>query len=280
MNIFKSRFSPSLSLQLSLVFGILFFITSWSHSQNLDVPYVPTPKAVVERMLDLAHVQPSDYVIDLGAGDGRIVIAAAKRGASAHGIDLDPQRIKEARQNASDAGVNNKVIFKQENIFDTDFSRASVITMYLLPTVNKKLRTKLLNKLEPGTRIVSHSFDMGEWKADKEVTVSDGNRTHEIYYWVIPAKVTGSWHWSADGKKFNMDIKQNYQEISVNMSEENGTAYDIEETILQGKRIMVRAVNGTHTYILNGKVEGNKIKGIIQNHNNTENSFTLWEASL
>lgn len=277
---FKSKFFPTLYLQLALVTTILFVETSRALSQNLDVPYVPTPKTVVERMLDLAHVQPSDYIIDLGSGDGRIVIAAAKRGATAHGIDLDPQRIREARQNASEAEVNNQVMFKQENIFDTDFSRASVITMYLLPSINKRLRADLLDKLEPGTRIVSHSFDMGEWKADREVTVNDGNRSHQIYYWIIPANVAGSWHWSADGKTFNMNVQQNYQDISVHLSDADGTAYDVEEAILQGKRIKVRATNGTHTYILNGKVADNKIKGIMQNHNNDENSFSLWEASL
>lgn len=173
-----------ISFQLLVFSGLLFAYSTPAMSQDLDVPYVPTPNDVVERMLDMVDVQPSDYVIDLGSGDGRIVIAAAKRGANGHGIDLDPKRIAEAKENASKAGVNDQIMFMQQNIFETDFSEASVVTMYLLPSVNQKLRPVLLDKLQPGTKIVSHSFDMGDWKPDKEEVVKsdDGSGTHEIYY--------------------------------------------------------------------------------------------------
>jgi ribosomal protein L11 methylase PrmA len=133
---------------------------SCADAQELDVPYVSTPHSVVEEMLDVANVGTDDYVIDLGCGDGRIVIAAAERGAYGHGIDLDPERIREARKNAKAAGVQDKVMFLQEDLFKTDFSRANVITMYLLSSVNLKLRPILLERLEPGTKIVSHNFDM------------------------------------------------------------------------------------------------------------------------
>ncbi len=148
-----------------------------------DVVYVPTPEPVVNEMLRLANVQSNDIVYDLGSGDGRIVITAAKqRGARGIGIDINPQRIREANENAQKAGVTDKVEFRQQDLFQTDFSDATVVTLYLLPELNVKLRPKLLSQLRPGTRIVSHAFDMGDWKPEKVVEV-DG-RT--VYYWVVP----------------------------------------------------------------------------------------------
>lgn len=150
---------------------------------ELNVPYVPTPQAVVDKMLEIANVTGDDYVIDLGSGDGRIPITAAKRfGSKAMGVDLDPIRIQEAKANAVNARVTDKVEFKEQDLFKTDFSKASVLTMYLLPTVNMELRPRILSELKPGTRVVSHSFDMGDWKPDKQVEV-DG-RT--IYLWIVP----------------------------------------------------------------------------------------------
>ena len=150
-----------------------------------DVPFVPTPERVVEKMLEVAKVGPRDVVYDLGSGDGRIVIAAAKKhGARAVGIDIDPERIKEARDNARRAGVSDRVEFRQEDLFKADFREATVVTMYLLTGVNQKLRPKLLAELKPGTRIVSHAFDMGDWKP--EVTAKVGTST--VYYWVVPPR--------------------------------------------------------------------------------------------
>jgi SAM-dependent methyltransferase len=148
-----------------------------------DVVYVPTPVPVVNEMLRLANVKPNDVVYDLGSGDGRIVIAAAQeRGASGIGIDINPERIREANRNAQKAGVTDRVQFRQQDLFQTDFSKATVVTLYLLPELNVKLRPKLLRELKPGTRIVSHAFDMGDWKPQQVVEV-DG-RT--VYYWVVP----------------------------------------------------------------------------------------------
>ncbi|MCL4640418.1 MAG: class I SAM-dependent methyltransferase, partial [Olivibacter sp.] len=147
-----------------------------------DVPYVPTKQEVVEAMLTLANVGPNDMLYDLGCGDGRIVVTAAKKfGAKAVGIDIDPERIQEARENAQKAAVENKVAFLQQDLFKADFSKASVVSLYLLPSVNIKLRPKLL-QLKPGTRVVSHAFDMGDWKPDKQMVV--GNST--IYLWTVP----------------------------------------------------------------------------------------------
>lgn len=281
---YLSKLDNRLALLASTVFALcsLVFTNPKSvNSQDLDVPYVPTPHDVVERMLDLADIQPSDYVIDLGSGDGRIVIAAAKRGASGHGIDLDPERIAEARENATKAGVSEQLMFMEQNIFDTDFSEASVITMYLLPSINKRLRPELLDKLQPGTEVVSHDFDMGDWKADKKEVVQSGNSgsEHEVYYWVVPAKVKGTWQWSSNDTKFTMDLDQQFQEISVQLSDENGATYKIKKAELQGKRITIRAGNGNQQYILSGRVEGDKILGMMQHHNGENKTFSKWIAS-
>lgn len=273
--------SRTLLIQSFVVLGLLFITSVNSTAQDLDVPYVPTPDKVVERMLDVADVQPSDYVIDLGSGDGRIVIAAAKRGASGHGIDLDPERIAEARNNAAKEGVGDQVMFMEQNIFDTDFSEASVITMYLLTSINKKLRPKLLNTLQPGTKVVSHSFDMGEWEPDKEIVVSEdsGLQNHDVYYWVVPAKAGGTWKWSYNGTQFSMNVEQEFQEITVTLSNQNGTKFNIQKAKLQGKRISVRATNGDQNYILSGRVEGDRILGLMQSHDGDDKTFSTWDAT-
>jgi ribosomal protein L11 methylase PrmA len=150
-----------------------------------DVIYVPTPQEVVEAMLKVAKVGKNDVVYDLGCGDGRIVITAAKQyGARGVGIDIDPQRIQEARANVQSAGVGDRVQILEQDLFETDLSPATVVTLYLLPSLNLKLQPKLFKELKPGTRIVSHAFDMGDWKPEQELDV-DGRK---VYFWTIPAK--------------------------------------------------------------------------------------------
>ena len=147
-----------------------------------DVPYVPTPPDVVEAMLNLGGVKKGDIMYDLGCGDGRIVIMAAQKfGATGTGVDIDPERIKEAEENAKQAGVTGRVHFLQKNLFDADFHDATVVTLYLLPAINIKLRPKLLTELKVGTRIVSHQFDMGEWKPDKQVNMD----WRILYLWTV-----------------------------------------------------------------------------------------------
>jgi precorrin-6B methylase 2 len=172
------------------------FITTWfatfvmaqetaTATRTPDVPYVPTRQTVVDGMLKLAKVTKNDVLYDLGCGDGRIVITAAKQyGATGTGIDINPERIKEANKNAEAAKVTDKVKFVQGDLFETDFSKASVVTLYLLPAVNLKLRPILLKQLKPGTRIVSHAFDMGDWQPEQKVEV-DGST---IYFWTVPQK--------------------------------------------------------------------------------------------
>lgn len=155
------------------------------HPDSLDVPYVPTPQSVVDKMLDIAKVTGEDYLIDLGSGDGRIPIAAAKRfGTKGLGVEIDPARVHEAKVNAVNARVKDKVEFRKQDLFETDLSQATVLTMYLLPRVNLQLRPRILNTLKPGTRVVSHSFDMGDWKPDQKITV-DGRK---IYLWIVPER--------------------------------------------------------------------------------------------
>ncbi len=163
-------------------------LTAVAQAQVPEVPYVSTPDKVVEEMLRLASVGKNDVVYDLGCGDGRIVITAAQKyGASGVGVDVDPERIRESNENARKAGVTDRVKFLQQDLFETDLSQATVVTLYLLPDVNLRLRPKLLRELKPGTRIVSHAFDMGDWKPEKAVKVPGADRERTIYYWVVPS---------------------------------------------------------------------------------------------
>lgn len=217
----------------------------------LDVPYVPTPQPVVARMLEMANVGPDDYVVDLGSGDGRIAISAVKdRGAkAAYGIDLDPRRIDEAQANAKQAGVVDKVVFEQGDLFEKDIAEADVLTMYLLNTVNMRLRPVILDSLQPGTRVVSHAFSMGDWEPDRSDIV-EGAR---IYLWVVPAKIAGSWVIERENERFTVDLDQHFQEIS-------GTTEHQER--LRGR------LNGTEPrfevdgQLYVGQVEGDRIEPI------------------
>ncbi len=177
--------------------------------QGKDVIWVPTPQALVERMLDMAQVTPNDYVIDLGAGDGRTIITAAKRGARALGIEYNPDMVTLARRNAEQAGVSGSAQFIQGDIFKTDFSQADVLTLYLLPSLNLKLRPTIL-KMRPGTRVVSHAFTMHDWQPDQTGKVED--RT--AYLWIVPASVEGTWRLSASDGNSDSDelvLRQRFQ---------------------------------------------------------------------
>jgi len=175
-----------------------------------DVVWVPTSHALVEKMLDLAKVTPQDYVIDLGSGDGRTVIAAAKRGARALGIEYNPEMVELSRRNAAEAHVGDRASFAQADLFESDFSQATVITMFLLPDINLRLRPKILD-LRPGTRVVSNSFTMEEWQADESATVEgDCSSWCTAYFWIVPAKVDGAWK-TAQG---TLTITQQFQHFS------------------------------------------------------------------
>ncbi|MBV6626734.1 MAG: class I SAM-dependent methyltransferase [Rivularia sp. (in: Bacteria)] len=163
-----------------------------SENNKADVPYVPTANEVVEKMLEMAKVSSNDIVYDLGSGDGRIPIAAVKQynAQKATGVEINPELVQKSQDNAKKAGVSDKVSFLQQDLFKTDFSDATVVTLYLLPAINLKLRPKLLQELKPGTRIVSHAFDMGDWKPERVEQVKDKNgRSYTIYQWTVPQNV-------------------------------------------------------------------------------------------
>lgn len=187
----RRNFRASLAARCSLVCALAVASSGFAQTQqkkHLDVPYVPTPDEVVEAMLKLAKVKKGDMVYDLGCGDGRVVITAAKKfGARGVGVDIDPQRILESKENAEKEGVADRVKFFEQDLFETDIKDATVVTLYLLPSINMKLRPKLLKDLKPGTRIVSNSFDMGDWKPDKKEIVG----MHTIYFWIVPSKSAG-----------------------------------------------------------------------------------------
>lgn len=181
-----------------------------------DVVWVPTPQALVDKMLDMAKVTPNDFVMDLGSGDGRTVITAAKRGARALGVEYNPEMVELSKRNADKAGVAGRAQFVKADLFETDFSRATVITMFLLPEINLKLRPKIL-KLKPGTRVVSNSFTMGDWKADQtfELTAGTGcdNSWCTALLWIVPAQVAGTYK-VAEGE---VTLKQTFQMLSGTM---------------------------------------------------------------
>jgi SAM-dependent methyltransferase len=212
-----------------------------------DVVWVPTSQALVDKMLDMAKVTPKDYVIDLGSGDGRTVITAAKRGAKAHGIEYNPDMVALAQQRAKEAGVSDKATFAKADLFESDFSQAQVITMFLLPSINEKLRPTILN-LKPGTRIVSNSFRMGEWQPDQTENVDDCSSYCTALLWIVPAKVDGAWRLGDQ----DLTLKQEFQKLSGTL----GTA-PITNAKLDGANISFTA--GTTKY--SGTVNGNTMKG-------------------
>jgi hypothetical protein len=238
------------------------------------VPYVPTPQVVVDRMLETAKVGAGDYLIDLGSGDGRIVITAAKKyGTRGFGVDLNPERIRESNENARLAGVTDKVAFHQRDLFETNLSQATVITMYLLPRVNLELRPKLL-ELAPGTRIVSHDFDMGDWKPDAQLSVHAKDKyggsggESDIYFWVVPARAAGAWQWqipvAGKPQSYEIRLEQKYQVITGSVWK-NGRTATLQGARVRGSEIrfgFTVEVNGApvkHEFV--GKIEGEVING-------------------
>jgi SAM-dependent methyltransferase len=197
-----------------------------------DVIWVPTPDKVVKRMLDMAKLGPKDFLVDLGSGDGRTVITAARDyGAKAMGVEFNPKMVELSRRNASAAGVANRAEFRRADIFATDFTRATVVTMYLLPDLNLKLRPRIL-AMRPGTRIVSHSFTMGDWEPD----ATDDVEGHSIYHWLVPAKVNGQWRLDQPAGALEMQISQKYQKVG-GTARADGKPLDIQDARLSGDRI-------------------------------------------
>ena len=220
-----------------------------------DVIWLPTELALAEKMLNLAQVTPQDYVIDLGSGDGRIVITAAKRGARALGIEYNPDMVALSKRNAAREGVGDKARFIEADIFKSDFTQATVITMFLLPELNLELRPAILD-LKPGTRVVSNSFDMGEWQADQAVAVSKAEGCDTVYcsayLWIVPAKVAGMWKLPQG----ELVLRQEFQLISGELGS-GGEHLAVTDGRLSGDRIDFRIGSTRYT----GRVAGNMIDG-------------------
>ncbi len=214
-----------------------------------DVVWVPTPQVVVDKMLDMAQVTASDVVMDLGSGDGRTVITAARRGARAYGIEYNPDMVELSRRNAEKEGVTRRASFTKADLFETDFSQASVITMFLLPAINLKLRPKILN-LKPGTRIVSNSFTMDDWQAEETSTLGSETGCTSFctaYFWIVPAKVAGTYK-LAQGE---LALKQAFQMLSGTLTAE-GKTFAIEGRV-RGEDVIVTAGGKTFQGRMNGK---------------------------
>ena len=232
---------------LTITLGLLI-ATTGGYAQNTDqdfvphsgqagkdVVWVPTPQALVDTMLGMAKVTSADYVIDLGSGDGRTVITAAKRGVTALGIEYNPDMVALATRAAQKEGVSAKATFKQADIFETDFSKATVITLFLLPSLNLRLRPIILD-MKPGTRIVSNTFDMSEWKPDQTVNLTEDVNWSTAHLWIVPAKVEGTWKLNNGQVK----ITQDFQYISGTLT------------------------MGNNEMKFTGKLDGNKISGNVE----------------
>lgn len=240
------------------------------YQEGKDVVWVPTEQALTNKMLNLAKVTPQDYVIDLGSGDGRIVITAARQGARALGIEYNADLVALSKQNAMKAGLVDKAQFVQADLFESDFSQATVITMFLLPEINLKLRPKILD-LKPGTRVVSNSFDMAEWKPDQTITVKPeegcNNTFCKAFLWIVPAKVEGSWS-LPQGKLL---IVQRFQRIFGELQLEHKT---IPLAIGKVNGDQITFTIGSQHY--SGRVNGNTMQGIVNAAGKTGN----WNAKL
>ena len=256
---------------------------------DLDVPYVPTPYEVVAVMLRMVDVKKDDVLYDLGCGDGRIVITAAKEaGCRGVGIDIDSDRIKESREGAVEAGVEDRVRFLQQDLFETDFKEASVMTLYLLSSVNLKLRPKLLRELRPGSRIVSHDFSMGKWEADKIDHVRSFYQVHTVYLWTVPANVTGTWEWTLPldkGKtRYVLELDQRFQKVSGKyfLNDKEKPQYYIIDVELKGDTLKFTIKNESkgeiESLFFEGQVRGNYIEGSVKSDANPMGEKMRWRA--
>ena len=235
-----------------------------------DVIWVPTPDEVVDRMLRMAQVTPNDFVVDLGAGDGKIAIAAAKKfGARSLGIEYNPEMAKHAQRNVEKAGVAARTKVVQGDIFITDFTQATVITMYLLPALNLKLRPQIL-AMRPGTRVVSHSFNMEDWEPD-ETSNLDGRRS---YFWLVPANVAGKWNLDLGGERHELALEQRYQKLDGSIALK-GVEAGLRDTRLRGTALSFAYVDQSGVRReFTGRVNGNRMEGSFRAESGAEGKWS------
>jgi SAM-dependent methyltransferase len=238
--------------------------------EGKDVVWVPTPEGLVEKMLDMAGLTPEDYLIDLGSGDGRMVIAAARRGARALGIEYHPDMVELSKANARKAGVAEKVSFTRGDLFEADLSRATVITLYLMTDLNLRLRPKLL-ALKPGTRIVSHAFRMDDWEPDQSTIDND----RIAYLWIVPAKAAGTWTWPSGEGGAQLTLSQTYQKIQ-GVLRLGGRELAVFDAGLAGDRLTFAAGEGKSGVVrYSGRIRGDVLEG---NAALPEGAETPWRA--
>lgn len=246
-----------------------------------DAPYLPTPRATVDEMLRLAGVGPVDIVYDLGSGDGRVVIAAAKKfGARGVGIEIDAGLVAQSRSSAARAGVAGRVRFVQQDLFETNLREATVITLYLSPNLNLKLRPALL-RLKPGTRIVSHASDLGEWKPDRRTSIRK-----DVFLWIVPAQLSGRWHAAIGAapqeRRLEIEFSQRYQEVSAN-AWLDGVPTHVWEVRLESDRLSFAVVDAVDTddeasLYFEGRVSGGLIEGSVSRGVGSARSVHPWRA--
>ena len=251
-----------------------------------DVPYVPTPQEVVDEMLSIADIGPEDVLYDLGCGDGRIVVTAAQRfGIKGFGVDIDPVRITECHVNAVNANVEDQVTFINEDLFKVDFRKASVLTLYLLNSVNLRLRPKIFELLKPGTRVVSHDFSMAEWEADAKTDLFVEQKYHYIYFWIVPANLSGLWTLSLPSElsrsSITLEIEQKFQKIEGRFRIKD-TQVPIEEAKLVGDKVTFKLVqknaNGPRTWSFEGQVKGHLLTGLVSLGSREKQQNLKWKA--
>jgi SAM-dependent methyltransferase len=256
---------------------------------GIVVPYEPTPDNVVDAMLTIGQVAPQDFVVDLGSGDGRIVIMAAKKyGARGLGVDLNPDLVKRSIANAQAAGVTDRVTFQQQDIFKTDLSQATVITMFLFPKVNLELRPKLLD-LKPGTRIVSHFHDMADWRPDKQQQLMTTEHYGDtwIFLWYIPAKVAGDWRWTEQrggaGQNHVLTLRQTYQEVAGTLTTDSLRPIEIRDGKLRGAQLTfwvpIREGGRTERWDFRGEVDDGVVTGTARSGSATGTTELPWRAT-
>ena len=246
-----------------------------------DVHFVPTDTTKVREMLTAAKVGSKDLVYDLGCGDGRIVISAVKQyGARGVCVDIDPVRIKESKSNADTAGVTSRIEFIEGDLFEQDLSKATVVTLYLLPSLNERLRPKLFKELRPGTRIVSNAFDMGDWKADRTLNIKNFSGMQSYaYLWILPADVSGEWRLEPEGgsgKEYTLDLKQKYQEVSGTAAS-GGKATPLSNLSVKGDQlsfVLGDGAGGGERVEFTGQVNGDRASGTAKG---TDGSWS-WSA--
>ena len=268
-------FVRGLLAALAVAVSVSFSVWAASALALEEVPYVQTPDRVVEGMLDLAAVRSGDYLVDLGSGDGRIVITAAyKRGTRGLGVEIDPRLVEKSRATAKQLGVSGRAEFAVQDLFETDIRSANVLTMYLLPDVNLALRPRILAEMKPGSRVVSHDWDMAEWKPDMSITLDVPEKkiglkkASTLYLWLVPARIAGTWRTRVPlplpkgAMDVELELEQKFQEFG-GRARSGGRVLPVERGFVHGELVFLRFGEGADALLLKGRATTDRIVGRI-----------------